>query len=159
MIEIGRLCVKTAGRDARRKCVVIDVLENSYVMVDGQTRRRKVNIAHLEPINQVIKIKKGASHEEVSKAFEELGLETRTSTPKEKTERPRKVRKVKEKPEPKKKKAAKKGEKADKPAKAEKKEEKPKEEKPAKEEKKDDKTAVKKESAPEDSKKTEEKKG
>jgi large subunit ribosomal protein L14e len=98
-MEVGRLCVKTAGRDARRKCVVIDVLENSYVMVDGQTRRRKVNIAHLEPMNQVIKIKKGASHEEVAKAFEELGIETKTSTPKEKTERPRKQRKVKEKPE------------------------------------------------------------
>ena len=61
MIEIGRVCVKTAGRDAGLKCVVIDI-DKKLVLIDGQTRRRKCGIAHLEPTKDVLKIKKGASH-------------------------------------------------------------------------------------------------
>jgi large subunit ribosomal protein L14e len=58
MYQIGRLCVKLAGRDARKKCVIIDVLDNNFVMIDGQTRRKKCNIRHLEPLDKVLKIKK-----------------------------------------------------------------------------------------------------
>ncbi|NTV24217.1 MAG: 50S ribosomal protein L14e, partial [Nanoarchaeota archaeon] len=63
MFEIGRLCVKIAGRDARGKCLVIDTLEGNFVLIDGQTRRKRCNITHLEPLDKVLKIKKGASHE------------------------------------------------------------------------------------------------
>ena len=35
MMEIGRLCVKLAGRDSNRKCVIIDVVDDNYVFVDG----------------------------------------------------------------------------------------------------------------------------
>ena len=48
-IEIGRICVKTAGRDASKKCVIIDLLDDKYVLIDGETRRRKCNIIHIEP--------------------------------------------------------------------------------------------------------------
>ena len=72
MYEIGRLCVKLAGRDAGKKCVIIDILKDNYVMIDGSTRRRKCNTAHLEPLNQVIKIKKKATNAEVIKAFKKL---------------------------------------------------------------------------------------
>lgn len=95
MIEIGRLCVKTAGRDAGRKCVIIDILDKNRVLIDGQTRRRPCNIFHLEPLKELLKIKKGASHEEVADAFKELNLEVRATKPKKAAARPKKVRKTK----------------------------------------------------------------
>ena len=92
MIEIGRLCVKTAGRDAGLKCAVVDILDDKYVLIDGETRRRKCNILHLEPLKEVIKIKKNASHEVIKKEFEEIGLKARETKPKEKKEKPVKSR-------------------------------------------------------------------
>ena len=96
MIEIGRLAVKIAGRDAGLKCVVVDILDDKFVLIDGETRRRKCNILHIEPLKDVLKIKKKASHEEINKEFEKLGLKARETKPKQKTERPRKKRKTSE---------------------------------------------------------------
>ena len=95
-IEIGRLVTKIAGRDAGKRAVIIDILDDKFVLIDGETRRRKCNILHLEPLKDVIKIKKGASHEEISKQFGALGLRARETTPKQKTERPAKKRKTPE---------------------------------------------------------------
>ena len=96
MIEIGRLVVKTAGRDAGKKGVIIDILDDKFVLIDGETRRRKVNILHIEPLNQVIKIEKNASHNEVAKALDELGIKSRETKPKPATQRPRAKRKTPE---------------------------------------------------------------
>jgi large subunit ribosomal protein L14e len=98
MIEIGRLCVKIAGRDAGKKCLIVDIVDENHVLIDGETRRRKCNVNHLELLEQVVKIKKGASHEEIIAEFKRLGLEARVTKKKAKTERPKKVRKKKEKP-------------------------------------------------------------
>ncbi len=73
-VEIGRLCVKLAGRDAGRDCLIVDTIDNNFVLVDGNTRRKKVNVDHLELLPQKAEIKKGASHEEVVKALEGLGI-------------------------------------------------------------------------------------
>jgi len=83
LFEVGRLCVKLAGRDAGLKCVVVDVMDNVYVLVDGETRRKKVNTRHLEPLDEVLDIKAGASHEEIKKALGKKGLEVRESKPKQ----------------------------------------------------------------------------
>jgi len=96
MIEIGRLCVKTAGRDAGLKCAIVDILDDKFVLIDGETRRRKCNILHLEPLKETIKLKKNASHEDVKTEFKKLGLEIRGTKSKQKTERPRKKRKTPE---------------------------------------------------------------
>jgi len=96
VIEVGKICVKTAGRDAGLKCVIIDILDDKFVLIDGETRRRKCNILHLEPLKEVIKIKKNASHEEIKKEFGKLDLKVRETKPKQKTERPRKKRKTSE---------------------------------------------------------------
>ena len=95
-IEMGRLCVKIAGRDAGKKCIIINILDDKFVLIDGETRRRKCNVLHIEPLNQVIKIEKNASHEDVSKALKEIGLEARVSKPKRKTQKPLKKRKTPE---------------------------------------------------------------
>jgi large subunit ribosomal protein L14e len=73
-MEIGRLCVKTAGRDAGQLCVVVEEIDKTFVMVDGNTRRRKCNIAHLRPMKQKLDLKKGASHTEVINAFEKNNI-------------------------------------------------------------------------------------
>jgi len=93
MIEVGRLCVKIAGRDAGKKAIIVDILDNNFVLLDGETRRRKCNVLHLEPLDQVLKIAKKASHDEVAKALKEINIEARITKPKPKTERPRKKRK------------------------------------------------------------------
>lgn len=98
MIEVGRLCVKIAGRDAGLKCVVVEVLDKTFVMIDGQTRRRKCNMLHLEPLDQVIKIKAKASHDEVVEEFGKLKIEVKENKPKQAEKRPRKIRKKKIKP-------------------------------------------------------------
>ena len=84
MFEVGTVCVKIAGRDAGLKCVVIEAPKDGIVLIEGQTRRRKCNIRHLEPVGET-KVKAGASHAEVMKA---LGL----------TEKAQKTRKPAAKP-------------------------------------------------------------
>src|SRR3989344_4382596 len=96
MIEIGRIVVKIAGRDAGKKAAIIDVLDNNYVLLDGETRRRKCNILHVEPLEQKVDIKKNASHDEISKVLKELGIETRETKPKPKTQKPKAKRKTPE---------------------------------------------------------------
>ena len=92
MFETGRVCMKIAGRDAGRMCVIVDSIDGRFVLIDGDVRRRKCNIFHLEPLEKTVSLKKGASHEEVAKAFKELGYSVWITKPKQKTVRPRKVR-------------------------------------------------------------------
>ncbi len=92
MIGLGRLCLKIAGRDAGKKCIVVDLLDNNFVLIDGETRRRKCNIMHLEPLDNLIKIKKNISHDEVKSEFKKLKLKVRETKSKQKTERPKKLR-------------------------------------------------------------------
>jgi large subunit ribosomal protein L14e len=95
MIDVGRICVKTAGRDAGMKCVVVEVLDDNFVLIDGETRRRKCNILHLEPLDKTVELKKGASHADVAKAFERLGYAVHSTKAKQKTVRPKRARKSK----------------------------------------------------------------
>ncbi len=78
-IEIGRICVKTYGREAGRKCIIIDIVDDNYVVVTGPknisgVRRRRANINHVEPLDKKIEISKGASDEEIVKILEKEGL-------------------------------------------------------------------------------------
>ncbi len=85
-IEVGRICVKICGREAGKKCVIVDVIDKSFVLVTGPksvtgVKRRRANINHLEPLAEKIDIKKGASDEEVLKALKEKGLLEAMATP------------------------------------------------------------------------------
>ncbi len=75
MIEIGRLCVKIAGRDAGRNCVIVEAVDDNFVIVDGQVKRKRCNIDHLEPLQHRLPIASGASHEEVVRALEAVGID------------------------------------------------------------------------------------
>jgi len=93
MFEVGRLCIKIAGRDAGKTCIVIDVLENNYVLIDGQTRRRKCSTSHLDPLEKVVKIKKNASNKSVVEALKSEDIECKEKVAKEKKEKTQKPKK------------------------------------------------------------------
>ena len=97
MYQVGRLCVKLAGRDARKKCVVIEVIDDNFVMIDGQTRRKKCNIRHLEPLDKVLKVKKAASHKEVVDALKKEKIKVVDPKTKKTIQKPIKLRKSKKK--------------------------------------------------------------
>ncbi len=74
MMEVGRICVKTAGREANRACVVVDIIDENFVLVTGPrevtgVKRRRCNIKHLEPTKYKIDIERGASDREVFEAL------------------------------------------------------------------------------------------
>jgi len=74
-IEVGRVCVKMVGRESGRKCVIVDVMDKSFVVVTGPkkvtgVKRRRVNINHVSPTEDVIQIKRGASDEEVTQMID-----------------------------------------------------------------------------------------
>jgi len=78
-IEVGRICVKTSGREAGKKCVIVDIIDRNFVLVTGPkkitgVRRRRSNINHLEPIGLKIDIRRGASDDEVEEALKSAGL-------------------------------------------------------------------------------------
>jgi large subunit ribosomal protein L14e len=85
-IEVGRICVKQAGRENGKKCVVIDVMDKSFVLVTGpkkitEVKRRRVNINHLMPLEDKIEVTRGASDEEVAQVLETAGkLQEMTQT-------------------------------------------------------------------------------
>lgn len=77
-IEIGRICVKTAGREAGRKCVIVDILDKNFVLITGpksvnKVKRRRANIKQLEPTNEKIEIKKGADDKTVEQQLDSDG--------------------------------------------------------------------------------------
>lgn len=74
MFEIGRVVYKIAGRDSNAVAVIIDVMDDKFVMIDGQTRRKKVNVAHIEPTQKTVDVKKNATHDVVVKALEAAGF-------------------------------------------------------------------------------------
>jgi large subunit ribosomal protein L14e len=77
-IEVGRVCVKIAGREAGRKCVVLDIIDKNFALVTGPrkvtgVKRRRVNVNHIEPTEVKIDIKRGATDEEVTQALTAIG--------------------------------------------------------------------------------------
>jgi len=64
------------GREAGYYCVIVDIIDKNYLLVDGlKVRRRRVNYRHIEPIADTVDIKKGASHEQVEAAIKKAKLE------------------------------------------------------------------------------------
>jgi large subunit ribosomal protein L14e len=77
-LEVGRICIKQAGRENGKKCVIIDLIDKSFVLVTGPKKvtgikRRRVNINHVMPLMDKIDLKKGASDDEVAQALEAAG--------------------------------------------------------------------------------------
>ena len=79
LYEVGRVCVKTMGREAGSYCVVVESKDDGFVVVTGPkhitgVRRRPCNPRHLEPLDHMIPIKEGEEDEAVEKAIQDAGL-------------------------------------------------------------------------------------
>ena len=79
MLEVGRICIKTAGREAGCYCCIIKKIDNDFVLITGpkeitKVRRRRCNISHLEPLVDKISIKPDATDNEVLREYEKTGF-------------------------------------------------------------------------------------
>jgi len=107
MFDVGRVCMKVAGREAGKYCVVVKKLDANFVLVTGprsvtQVKRRKCNILHLEPLKESLEIKDDASDEEVIKAYEAASLFSKLDLPKPSRRAEQAEESEKERPEKKK---------------------------------------------------------
>lgn len=75
-VEIGRVCIKSAGRESGRRCVIVDMIDDSFVLIDGpKVRRRRCNLKHLELSDRKVEISRGASADEVEQVLKEVDLD------------------------------------------------------------------------------------
>jgi len=70
-MDVGRVCIKLKGREEGSRCVIVDLVDRNYVIVTGPpevtgVRRRRVNMSHLQPLDEVIEISRNASDEEIA---------------------------------------------------------------------------------------------
>lgn len=77
-IQVGRICVKLTGREAGRKCIIVDIIDKNFILITGPksvtgVKRRRANANHVEPLKQKIKIKRGSSDDEVMEALKASG--------------------------------------------------------------------------------------
>jgi len=71
-MKVGMVCIKTKGRDAGRKVVVLSEPKEGKVLIDGpKVKRKQCNVMHLFPTSESIKIKGNETHEGVLKALKE----------------------------------------------------------------------------------------
>ncbi|MFX1389231.1 MAG: 50S ribosomal protein L14e [Promethearchaeota archaeon] len=74
--DVGRLCIKTMGREAGYHCIIVDIIDKNYLLIDGlKLRRRRVNYKHIEPLEEIVDIKKGTTHEQLEAAIKKAKLE------------------------------------------------------------------------------------
>jgi large subunit ribosomal protein L14e len=108
MFEIGRICVKTAGREAGRFCIVVAKdKDKDFLIVTGpkeatKVRRRKCNFRHLEPTQFRVEIKENATDEDVMKAYEKDEIYAKLKLPRPGAEQERVSEERREKREEKK---------------------------------------------------------
>ncbi len=79
LYEVGRICVKTMGREAGSYCVIVEAQDAKTVLITGPknisgVRRRLCNTRHLEPLDSTLDIKAGADDSSIEKALEAAGL-------------------------------------------------------------------------------------
>ena len=77
-IEVGRICVKTSGRETGMRCVIVEIIDKNFVLITGPksitgVKRRRANVNHIRPTEDTIKIRRGASDEDIAKALSKTG--------------------------------------------------------------------------------------
>jgi large subunit ribosomal protein L14e len=78
--------MKTAGRETGKKCVIVDVMDKSFVVVTGPkkvtgVKRKRVNLNHILVLQDKLDLKRGASDEEVTSVLEAAGKLEEMSQP------------------------------------------------------------------------------
>lgn len=64
MIEPGRVCIKLRGREAGKKCVIEEIIDENFVIISGKgVRRRRCNVKHLLLLPEKVEVPKKKSEE------------------------------------------------------------------------------------------------
>jgi len=50
----GRVCVKIRGKERNMPCVIVDVIDKNFVVIDGLVKKRRCNLKHLKILNKTI---------------------------------------------------------------------------------------------------------
>lgn len=55
LMDVGRVCIKKAGREAGERVVVLEVKDKNFVVIGGEkVKKKRCNITHLFPTDQVM---------------------------------------------------------------------------------------------------------
>jgi large subunit ribosomal protein L14e len=78
LIEKGRVCLKIAGREAGKYCIVLEQPREGFVTIAGPkavtgVKRRKCSIFHIEPTEHMIDVG-GATDMELESGWKGSGL-------------------------------------------------------------------------------------
>ncbi|MFX0050915.1 MAG: 50S ribosomal protein L14e [Candidatus Hodarchaeota archaeon] len=84
-IEVGRVIVKTAGREALMKAIIVDLIDQNFALISGAgvspVKRRRCNIKHIRPLDLTVDIKRGATDDDIQKAIEKAKIANEIKTP------------------------------------------------------------------------------
>ncbi len=78
-IQIGRICVKTRGREKGLKCIIADVIDKNFLLITGppaisKVKRRRVNVKHIQTLDYMIDINREMSDEEIEEVVAQNNL-------------------------------------------------------------------------------------
>ncbi len=79
LIKVGRVCVKIAGRNAGKYCVITKKIDDSFVEISGPKKisgikRNRCNISHLELTEQTVPIKAKSTDADIEKELKKAKL-------------------------------------------------------------------------------------
>jgi len=79
MIEPGRIVLKIAGREAGKYAVIVENVNDSFVLITGPktitgVKRRKCNIDHIEPTEHKLNVDSKADDATVESLWRSSGL-------------------------------------------------------------------------------------
>ncbi|MDP7260758.1 MAG: 50S ribosomal protein L14e [archaeon] len=75
MIDVGRVCTKTAGRENGNICLVIENIDDIFAIVAGPSvKKKRCNVKHLSQLPRKLLVSKGASQADASRILAEAGL-------------------------------------------------------------------------------------
>jgi large subunit ribosomal protein L14e len=79
MYETGRVCLKIAGREAGKYCVIVENIDDNFVMITGpksitRVKRRKCNMEHIEPTQEKLDIASKADDASIESLWKSSGL-------------------------------------------------------------------------------------
>lgn len=79
MLDVGRLCIKIAGREAGKVCCIVKKIDENFVIITGpreitKVKRRRCSILHLEPLKEKISISPEAQDSEIAALYQKKGI-------------------------------------------------------------------------------------
>lgn len=73
IITSGRVAVKTRGRNAGEKCIIVGGIKDKKVETVGKSGKQKISINHLEPTPHIVEADSKLTPEKAAKMLDGLG--------------------------------------------------------------------------------------